>query len=883
MSTVPFFYQHFHDLSGKLAAAGSMYVFEAGSPIPKPIFSDEPMSIPQQNPMALDGNGVAPPWFVGEGLVDIKVYAAPLAGAAAPGALIFTALNISGAGASGQDPFPTPTASGYLYFNETTGIYSWVANPSDHLVSVESGDAAGYLGAKLLNSPTVQWTPVAVSPGNYAMQAAIPAEQLAGDHKSMVDATDTTPGYLATKLVAGQAVTLTVENEGWNETLQIASSDHFVGIDANDTTPGFLAAKLQAGSGITLTTEGSPGNETLQVAAQVQNGDRKVVVDSSDTTPAFLGSKLAAGTGITLTVENVGGNEEIQIASTIQGADHKVSVDSNDTTPGFLAAKLLAGANVTLSIEGSPGNEQIQIAAAAPTVLDHKVAVDSTDTTPGLLASKLQAGQNITLQVENQGANEIIQINAAVTTLDHKVLTDSADTVPDFLAGKIIGGPGVSVGTYSSGSNDQVKISSQGKVLVDGNDQQQGLLAAKLLAGAGINLTVQNPGANELLLITATASVLDHKVLVDSTDTTPGLLASKLQAGDSFISFTKANPGGNEIYETLLSIANLVTALTGSFIRNQSVTGDITPDSPGNIDLAAGAEIQIASVLSGHTSVLTGDSISFQSQSFESAGFQASILGTGGLEVVNYSTDLETTTYGFNTLTPGANTPSYGVYFQEFMVNILLFKISGTDTVPNTLSNKLVDSNGNTFPEVSGPSGHALQIPGKSGVNPTNNVVKTFDRALCVSSLQLPQNGYSCYLTSFIPDSDTPIAVGTNVRAIQTQTGSGSINACIFDSNLNRIAYCTAISNPGNGQVLFTIANVSANVLSSGAVYYFGLLHNMNSPYYAGIASSSMMNGAIGSAFPPIAWKVDNIGSLIPPTTLSGGSESLLRIYGRIG
>jgi hypothetical protein len=165
MSIVPFFYQHFHDLSGKLAAAGRMHVFIAGSEIHKPIWSNVSMSVSRDNPMTLDGNGVAPQWFVGEGLVDIKVYTST-------GALIFTALNISGTAASGQTPWPA-ASTGYLYFDEVSGVYSWRDAPGDHKVMVNAKDVPAYLDRKLLGNGALQWIETELEPGVWGMQAVI--------------------------------------------------------------------------------------------------------------------------------------------------------------------------------------------------------------------------------------------------------------------------------------------------------------------------------------------------------------------------------------------------------------------------------------------------------------------------------------------------------------------------------------------------------------------------------------------------------------------------------------------------------------------------------------------------------------------------------------
>lgn len=89
-----------------------------------------------------------------------------------------------------------------------------------------------------------------------------------GDHKVLVDGTDTTAGFLAAKLVAGAGVTLAVLNAPGDEQLQVtAAGDHQVMVDAFDTTSGFLTAKVAPGPGIIIDVIGAPGSEQLRITA----------------------------------------------------------------------------------------------------------------------------------------------------------------------------------------------------------------------------------------------------------------------------------------------------------------------------------------------------------------------------------------------------------------------------------------------------------------------------------------------------------------------------------------------------------------------------------------------------------------------------------------
>jgi hypothetical protein len=86
-----------------------------------------------------------------------------------------------------------------------------------------------------------------------------------------VNLTDTTPGFLSDKIVAGTNVTVEVLNPGANAQLKINSSGGSTGstvkVSAADTADDYLQAKIVAGSNITITKLVVAGVETLQLSA----------------------------------------------------------------------------------------------------------------------------------------------------------------------------------------------------------------------------------------------------------------------------------------------------------------------------------------------------------------------------------------------------------------------------------------------------------------------------------------------------------------------------------------------------------------------------------------------------------------------------------------
>lgn len=120
--------------------------------------------------------------------------------------------------------------------------------------------------------------------------AAIPTQT--GDHKVLVDSSDTNPQYLGVKLKAGVGINISYYN---HDKMEIAALGQ-VKVNLLGTMD-YLENKILQGSGITLTKT----NNDITIAANTQPGDHKVVIDGNDTSPGYLASKLTAGTNITIT------------------------------------------------------------------------------------------------------------------------------------------------------------------------------------------------------------------------------------------------------------------------------------------------------------------------------------------------------------------------------------------------------------------------------------------------------------------------------------------------------------------------------------------------------------------------------------------------------
>jgi len=101
-------------------------------------------------------------------------------------------------------------------------------------------------------------------------------------------------------------------------------TDIKVNVSSNDSTAGFLDTKLTAGTGITLTEQNDGGNENIEIKASgAALNDEKVKVTANDTTEGYLNDKLTAGSSkVTLTEVNDGGDEDLAVDIVEANIDH---------------------------------------------------------------------------------------------------------------------------------------------------------------------------------------------------------------------------------------------------------------------------------------------------------------------------------------------------------------------------------------------------------------------------------------------------------------------------------------------------------------------------------------------------------------------------------
>ncbi len=344
------------------------------------------------------------------------------------------------------------------------------------------------------------------------------------DHKVLVDIADTTAGFLASKVLAGTNVTLTVGNVGANETITVNSAptvlDHKVSVDASDTTPGFLAAKVLAGANVTLTVGNVGANETLTIAAPAPTTlDHKVSVSGTDTTPNFLSSKLAAGLAIALTVLGGGGNETLSASVSSLPLTNLTAVAGSTATGQFLQGNGAGVANswgTLFTGPASPGdNGKLAIASSG----DFTYALltnANVSTTAAIAVTKLAAsatnGQALTTiaGVPTWGTNFVAE---NITTVGNLIL----GTNPATTGLLRVANSSAMVGRNAANTANVTMIQVNG-----GNDITIGLgsgvTAPLTVTAASTNgLIINIGGVNQYTFSSIAFTSLSNRIVFDST------------------------------------------------------------------------------------------------------------------------------------------------------------------------------------------------------------------------------------------------------------------------------------------------------------------------------------------------------------------------------
>lgn len=162
-----------------------------------------------------------------------------------------------------------------------------------------------------------------------------------------VSANDTTPGYLNGKLVAGDNVTLTENNDGGNETLTVAATSQRDGITTHIIyTPGFLTGGTSAESNFAVWNDKTDGSFRITI-----DGGGAQNVDGIDFTGDASMADVAATIQAALRV--VTSSTETVVWST----DHFIITSANTTSSSAIAVLETSTGTVGTDISGAGASD----------------------------------------------------------------------------------------------------------------------------------------------------------------------------------------------------------------------------------------------------------------------------------------------------------------------------------------------------------------------------------------------------------------------------------------------------------------------------------------------------------------------------------------------
>ena len=203
----------------------------------------------------------------------------------------------------------------------------------DHKVSVDSADSSpDYLANKITAGSNVSLTNTGSAIQVSATDTIWP-DPMTTEGDIVYENSLLQPARLGIG-TNGQVLTVDSGLPSW-KTIPTQTGDHKVLVDSSDTNPQYLGVKLKSGAGVNISYY---NHDKMEIASL---GQVKVnLLGTMD----YLENKLIQGSGITLTKTN----NDITIAANTQTGDHKVSTDGTDTA-NYLENKIEAGTNVSIT------------------------------------------------------------------------------------------------------------------------------------------------------------------------------------------------------------------------------------------------------------------------------------------------------------------------------------------------------------------------------------------------------------------------------------------------------------------------------------------------------------------------------------------------------
>ena len=421
------------------------------------------------------------------------------------------------------------------------------------------------------------------------------------DELVKVSANDQISDYLFNKLVAGNLIDITEDNDGATETVTIdvetlSKSDisDFVEGDYVHTTGAESVAGVKTFTDNTIFSEGvgsglSPNTlaDNVVIESDQANVGASILAPSGGNANIFFGEtgngNNAAQVQYVGSVNELrliaGGSSRIRMGSTFTRIEETFQVQIGATfaleveTDGTISTNITNYETLITDANDIPNKKYVDDN-------DDQAKVSANDTTSGFLNGKLTAGANIVLNEQNDGGNENLEIAVTgVTGTDELAKVTANDTTSDYLFTKIVAGTGIQINELNDGGNETLEVvntiadtDTDELAKVSANDTTADYLFTKIVAGSNITVNELNDGGNETLEIVANIPA-DELVKVSANDTTANYLFPKLVAGNN-IDITEQNDGGNETI--LIDVETLTKSDISDFVEGDYVhtTGD---------------------------------------------------------------------------------------------------------------------------------------------------------------------------------------------------------------------------------------------------------------------------------------------------------------------
>ena len=217
-----------------------------------------------------------------------------------------------------------------------------------------SDDTANYLASKVSDSSSIQWA-ISSNPNQTIIPSVVPnstAQQL-----EIAKAGTLVGTRKQLNLIEGPNITLTVTDDSGNDRVDVtveatgggSSTDKFVRISATDTTSGYLDSKLLVGAnGLVKSTQNGGANETLTVALPTGATHNLMRFNGTawiaDTRVTDKGSAASSGNGAI---------EIVPTASDASVATLYSSTDSSGTNYGILGVSTIGLGSGGISNQGT--------------------------------------------------------------------------------------------------------------------------------------------------------------------------------------------------------------------------------------------------------------------------------------------------------------------------------------------------------------------------------------------------------------------------------------------------------------------------------------------------------------------------------------------------